>query len=495
MINLRNGTLLCFILKTDNDYILRSNNEIPKCLFENDLVASLNNYFQKTFGMKYCNAGDILELYEEDDNIVNVINRNFNFELFNMLNNSKFIWQKLINCQKKLIYSHLNSCVRDIYTCKNQSNITINKKPINVVVGILIDKNNNILIQRRKNSLWEFPGGKQKINEYLVDALCREFKEELNIDLNKNCTLLQIFKNFNNEDYIFYLFSIGNQEINLNQIRVNEALEYQIINIDDLDKYEFMPVDKEKFIPYIKNIVHLLNNRVEFTNNNNIKGNEIMNTNEMSNNVMSGMNNTFNANVFNKLGAGICKYTMSGKISVKTTTGYKSYDVKTNKFTNCNNFCLPFGDNMFFVMPATKVNPGDIIILNNVPVCVIKYENNECTVINYETGKVETFVPERNFMFGNFYFFYKIVSLMGKMFSDGFKGFGGNMMKYMLMSQMMNNQNNTMNNQNCGFPGFDMNTMLMMQMMNKNKSDEDFDFDFMNCFDEEENQETVNTEK
>ena len=60
---------------------------------------------------------------------------------------------------------------------------------IKVVCGILI-WNDRILVGKRKQTnkhhpgKWEFPGGKVKINETPENAIIREVKEELNIDIN-----------------------------------------------------------------------------------------------------------------------------------------------------------------------------------------------------------------------------------------------------------------------------------------------------------------------
>ena len=49
------------------------------------------------------------------------------------------------------------------------------------------------------------------------------------------------------------------------------------------------------------------------------------------------MNNFLNG-MFGKVGNGMCRLSMNGDIAVKTSTGYKTYNVKTGKLTNCNNF-------------------------------------------------------------------------------------------------------------------------------------------------------------
>lgn len=68
---------------------------------------------------------------------------------------------------------------------------------INVAVGCLINKTQEVLIAKRsKNKLfsekWEFPGGKLEKGETYREALCREIQEELGVDLKMNMvTFLQ----------------------------------------------------------------------------------------------------------------------------------------------------------------------------------------------------------------------------------------------------------------------------------------------------------------
>ena len=59
---------------------------------------------------------------------------------------------------------------------------------IKVSMGIILDSEGKILIAQRnlqKNfgGMWEFPGGKQEANESPEQALIRELKEELSIEV------------------------------------------------------------------------------------------------------------------------------------------------------------------------------------------------------------------------------------------------------------------------------------------------------------------------
>ncbi len=61
-------------------------------------------------------------------------------------------------------------------------------KRVHVAVGVIINSNNKILIAKRPEHLhqggkWEFPGGKVEKGETTEQALIRELKEEVNLDV------------------------------------------------------------------------------------------------------------------------------------------------------------------------------------------------------------------------------------------------------------------------------------------------------------------------
>ena len=70
-------------------------------------------------------------------------------------------------------------------------------------------------------------------------------------------------------------------------------------------------------------------------------------------------------NMFGSLAPGMCRLTMDGRIAVKTENAYRTYDVKTGRLTNCMNFVFDIGKEFFFVIPTSKVKPGDIILVND----------------------------------------------------------------------------------------------------------------------------------
>lgn len=94
---------------------------------------------------------------------------------------------------------------------------------------------------------------------------------------------------------------------------------------------------------------------------------------------------------------------------------------------------------MFFVIPSTKVKPGDIILNGGKPACVRSAGKNSIEVINYETSVVETILPERHIFMGSTWFYGKIVSLFGDGSSICGKGGLGKMMKLMMISSLFEN--------------------------------------------------------
>ena len=188
--------------------------------------------------------------------------------------------------------------------------------------------------------------------------------------------------------------------------------------------------------------------------------------------MFSGLNN-----MFGKIQPGMCRVSMTGKIAIKTSNGYKSYDVKTGRLTNCDNFAFDIGEDMFFVIPTNKVQRGDIILASGKPRCVIEASKNEIKVFSYEDGTIEALVPERHIFMGKQYFYGKIVSIFGNMM--GKSGGMNNVFKYAMLSEMMKG--------NSG--GNNMSSMMPMMFM-MNGSDM-----FSGMFDaEEDEEETEGTE-
>ena len=166
-------------------------------------------------------------------------------------------------------------------------------------------------------------------------------------------------------------------------------------------------------------------------------------------------------NLFAKIGPGMARLTLNGKIAIKSGDSYKSYDVETGRLTNCDQFAMDIGTDLFFAVPAMKVKVGDNILVNGKPRCVIDpTDMNAIKVLSYDSNTIETIVPERHILFGNAFFFTKIVCLLGN--GKGVKGMG-KIMKFMMMSKLFGNDKGGDTN--------GMGNMAMMAMLMGGKDD------------------------
>ena len=87
------------------------------------------------------------------------------------------------------------------------------KELLNVVIGIIIDTENKLLLNKRKKNTtlsgyWEFPGGKIKPNETPDQALSRELFEELGIKIVATDPLDSIKYQYAEHDVVLLPFRI-----------------------------------------------------------------------------------------------------------------------------------------------------------------------------------------------------------------------------------------------------------------------------------------------
>ena len=202
------------------------------------------------------------------------------------------------------------------------------------------------------------------------------------------------------------------------------------------------------------------------------------------------MNDLFNG-MFMKVQKGMCMLSPFG-IAVKTSAGYRSYNVKTGRLRNCDNMVFSFGDGMFFVIPSSRVKPGDIILSGGKPSCVRQAGKDSIEVINYETAVVETILPERHVFMGNTWFYGKIVSLFGDGASICGKGNIAKMMKFMMMSSLLQGADSAAaacgSGKVPGETGGMMNTNMLMPLLLMKGGG--FDDLFGNLFEEDEDEDS-----
>ncbi|MCD6539684.1 MAG: (deoxy)nucleoside triphosphate pyrophosphohydrolase [Candidatus Omnitrophica bacterium] len=119
---------------------------------------------------------------------------------------------------------------------------------IRVVAG-LIRKDKKILLCQRKEDdsfglLWEFPGGKVEEKETDQQALKREIKEELGLDIEVG-NLIDIFKDRTSSLEIeVYLYEVLNFK---GRPQARECKEFKFLDLKEIPKSVLAPVDKRIF--------------------------------------------------------------------------------------------------------------------------------------------------------------------------------------------------------------------------------------------------------
>ena len=112
-------------------------------------------------------------------------------------------------------------------------------KKINVVCGVIVKDNKYLITQRgdSKNlNKWEFPGGKVEPFENIFDAIKRELKEELSIEVTPIKKLLEY-------DYKKYNLCFIECTLGSNKIILNEHLNSAWISKKEFEVYDFLEGD------------------------------------------------------------------------------------------------------------------------------------------------------------------------------------------------------------------------------------------------------------
>ena len=136
----------------------------------------------------------------------------------------------------------------------------INNQPTTVVGGLIYQNKKILICQRKKEGdhpfKWEFPGGKINDFEENQEALKRELKEELNIEIIKMSFFdeyLYEYKELSKKlKLVFYqIFQFEGEMQNL----VHHQLKW--IDISNLSDYDFLEGDQKIIDKLIQNDSHI----------------------------------------------------------------------------------------------------------------------------------------------------------------------------------------------------------------------------------------------
>ncbi len=113
----------------------------------------------------------------------------------------------------------------------------------NKVVAAFILKDSKFLIAKRKEG-WEFPGGKVKRGEEEKEALKREIKEELGIEIEVENLIYEEKEKVKDKEYKFYFYKV---KILAGEPKPKEHLDLKWISYDEFKNFKFLKVD-ERFL-------------------------------------------------------------------------------------------------------------------------------------------------------------------------------------------------------------------------------------------------------
>lgn len=115
------------------------------------------------------------------------------------------------------------------------------------VVAALIWNNNKFLICQRpahkaRGLLWEFVGGKKEAGETKEQALIRECKEELDVEISVGDVFMEVVHSYPDVTVQLTLF---HAEITAGIPKMLEHNDIRWILVEEIDRYLFCPADVE----------------------------------------------------------------------------------------------------------------------------------------------------------------------------------------------------------------------------------------------------------
>jgi 8-oxo-dGTP diphosphatase len=120
------------------------------------------------------------------------------------------------------------------------------RRNVRVVAGMIEKDGRYLITQRRPTAtlplLWEFPGGRVEENETDENALARELKEEMGIDVRVSDRVVHVEHAYAdyNVDFRVYRCTLLSEEIK--HIRVHD---HRWVLPTELERYEFPAADEK----------------------------------------------------------------------------------------------------------------------------------------------------------------------------------------------------------------------------------------------------------
>ncbi|MEK9998128.1 MAG: (deoxy)nucleoside triphosphate pyrophosphohydrolase [Cryomorphaceae bacterium] len=119
-------------------------------------------------------------------------------------------------------------------------------KTIQVVAAVLFWEGKVLCVQRTEHEKeyvslkWEFPGGKVEVGESREDALVREIREELSVDIEVSEFLMTVEHTYPDFHLTMHVFKCI---LDQGEITLNEHVALKWLSIDELDQLDWAAAD------------------------------------------------------------------------------------------------------------------------------------------------------------------------------------------------------------------------------------------------------------
>jgi len=118
-------------------------------------------------------------------------------------------------------------------------------RPIRVVAAVIADEGRYLITQRRPTAvlplLWEFPGGRVEPNESDTDALKREVRHRLSVDIEVGELISFVSHPYEHYVVDLYLYEC---KVTAGELRALNVHDFRWATSDEFDQYPFTPADE-----------------------------------------------------------------------------------------------------------------------------------------------------------------------------------------------------------------------------------------------------------
>ena len=125
---------------------------------------------------------------------------------------------------------------------------------VEVVAAVILQEGKMLCVQRPENTRkyislkWEFPGGKVEVGESREEALVREIREELSVDIEVSEFLMTVEHTYPDFHLTMHVFGCV---LNQGEITLNEHITLKWLSVDELDQLDWAAAD----VPVVKSLM------------------------------------------------------------------------------------------------------------------------------------------------------------------------------------------------------------------------------------------------